>query len=76
MDLPGLDEMRCEEDDTEDNAESSNHDVGDAEEVVFAAHNGTSGDKDGLGAFVFDSGENYKSSISTQGDNVSWLAAL
>lgn len=65
--------MRGEEDDAEDNAESSNHDVGNAEEVVFAADNGTSGDDDGLGASVFGSGEDYGSRISTLGDNVSGL---
>lgn len=51
--------MGREEDDTEDNAESSDHDVGDAEEVVFAAHNGASGDNDGLGASIFGGGEDY-----------------
>jgi hypothetical protein len=55
--LPGLDKVRSEEDDAEDNAESGNHDVGNTEEVVLAAHNGTSGDEDRLGASVFGSGE-------------------
>lgn len=59
MRLPRLNKMGREEDDTEDNAESSDHDVGDAEEVVFAAHNGASGDNDGLGASIFGGGEDY-----------------
>jgi hypothetical protein len=46
--LPGLDKVRSEEDDAE---------VGNTEEVVLAAHNGTSGDEDRLGASVFGSGE-------------------
>lgn len=73
MDLPGLDKVGGEEDDAEDNAESSNHDVGNAEEVVLAAHNGTSGDEDGLGASVFGSGEDCESRISTLNDNVPGL---
>lgn len=68
VDLPGLDKVRSEEDDAEDNAEPSNYDVGNAEEVVFAAHNGTSGDDDGLGASVFGGGEDYESRISTPGN--------
>lgn len=52
--------MRGEEDDAKNNAESSNHDISNAEEVVFAAHNGTSGDDDGLGTFVFGSREDYE----------------
>lgn len=74
--LPGLNEMRSEEDDTKDNAESSNDDVGDAKEVVLATDNGTSGDDDGLGASVLSSGEDYNSSISTLCENIPELAAL
>ena len=56
--IPWLDEMGGEEDDTEDNAQAGDDDVGDAQEVVATAHNGTGGDDDGLGAPVFGSGEN------------------
>jgi hypothetical protein len=59
--------MRREEDDAEDNAQASNHDVGDAEEVVATAYNSTSSDDDGLGASIFSSGEDCKSRISHTG---------
>ena len=52
-DIPWLDEMCGCENGTEDNAETANDDVGDAQEVVAATHNGTGGDEDGLLALVY-----------------------
>lgn len=58
-DIPWLDEMRGREDGTEDDAETANDNVGDAQKVVAAAHDGAGGDEDGLLALVYFGRETY-----------------
>lgn len=53
------------EDGTEKDAHTTDSNVCNTQEVVATAHDGTGGDKNGLGTLIFDSREVYQVDIST-----------
>ena len=55
--LPGLYEMGDGKDNAEDDTQSSDHDIGDAEEVVLAAHDRPCGNQERLCAAIFFDGK-------------------
>ena len=54
--LPRLDQMRSQEHRSEQDANTANNEVRDAQERVLAAHYGARGDEDGFCAAVFVDG--------------------
>ena len=50
--LPWFNQVSNGEDDTKDNADTANDDIGDAEEGISSTHDGSRRDKNGLGASI------------------------
>lgn len=61
LDMPWFDQMSNSEDDTKNNTDTTNDNIGNSEEGVLSAHDSPSRDENGLGASIDGNGEVWNS---------------